>query len=574
MARAVERVVPPTPDISGIESAGRRALRLRRVAFAVAACVVVAATGLVVSSVPETSADFEPVAGLSWTNPEVDARISLPGRPTSIVSDGDDLWVGLYEGRLLKIDPATNEIEEDIEVGGGIIEIAAYDDTVWVAGTRPGVELSANFGGYHVDTIYEVDGSSGDVSIALEVDPPSNTRMVAGPEGLFFIANTNGSNSGKVVRFDPSSGGTAELGISGTSLALHEGTLWVGGASDVKRFDAASGELLGSTDSSDRGSDLMEGCSDCAPPPRAVVVGAHFAAHVPLEAGVLNVLEPSGEWLYQTDTHTSGSDASLALDGGTVFIRLGGRRIGVFDLSERKMTATVVLPDAESAYGPMTVAAGSLWVPDYDGRELVRISDGSVPSPQSSVIASASSTPEASDSSTPTPGADAVDPPEGPEYESSGVDENGNEVWYSAQGPGGFTVTFPPRWKRAKQPTTELAEPRELLTLSTVPVDEGGECAPGVEPSDLSTNDGLIFLTERRESPDPNDFPPRPDTFAAEFDAQSQNFECWLVPTTNFLFRDEGRYFQVSVALGDPSDNRLVAEVTEILDSLRFPAAE
>lgn len=143
----------------------------------------------------------------------------------------------------------------------------------------------------------------------------------------------------------------------------------------------------------------------------------------------------------------------------------------------------------------------------------------------------------------------------------------------------GVSGRYPAGWHRA-QAIAKIASPREVLVLATYPLRErakAGECAPDTARADLPPGGAFVWLLEyrpvrgeawadvRREN-----FPAVPDRFElTRADLGGDNF-CFPGRTYRTTFRAADRPLQLLVAFGgEPSDERL-AEVSEILTSLRF----
>ncbi|HYN36847.1 MAG TPA: hypothetical protein VEV82_07700, partial [Actinomycetota bacterium] len=328
MSRAVDRIAPFPPNAGALKKAAKRSQMRRRIVGGYLGLMLAGSLGAwAVSTINGNPNNDDPdrhriAAPTAWARPAVTAEVFLQGEPASISADGDDIWVGLQGGDLVRIDPSTNEVAQTIDVGSSIVEVAADEGLVWVAGTAEGTELETIIGGPKADTIFEVNPNTNEVTVATKLTWPSTVRMAAEDGSVFFLDKTD-SGSGKVRRYDAGSGDVKDMGVWASSLAVQDGALWLGGEYYPRQLDAATGELL-SPNASD-----PSGCFDCAPPPRAIAVGGGYVAYAPY-AGKLKVFSDRSEMLYETDIDVNF--ASLAIESGSLFVGLHNHRLGVLDL--------------------------------------------------------------------------------------------------------------------------------------------------------------------------------------------------------------------------------------------------
>lgn len=143
----------------------------------------------------------------------------------------------------------------------------------------------------------------------------------------------------------------------------------------------------------------------------------------------------------------------------------------------------------------------------------------------------------------------------------------------------GVSGRYPTGWHRA-QAVSKLASPREVLVLATFPLRDrakAGECAPDTARADMPSGGAFVWLLEyrpvrgevwgdlRRES-----FPSKPDRFELARDELGVRDSCFEGPTYRTSFRAADRPFQLLVAFGGEASDERLAEVSEILSSLRF----
>jgi DNA-binding beta-propeller fold protein YncE len=195
---------------------------------------------------------------------DVGSQIEVNGLPCEIVADESGVWVGgpdestyctLSEGQLstepglfsvLRIDPATNQVEAAIDLSGRNMDQAALGEgRLWIT--------AFEVGGDH--KISAIDVSTNTVTTAWgSVECCSD---VAVGEGGVWVSGPNETNIPTVFRLDQETGelvtriplpGSAALGI-----AAGEGSIWVlldgvDGSIMLVRIDPLTNQVAGTTD--------------------------------------------------------------------------------------------------------------------------------------------------------------------------------------------------------------------------------------------------------------------------------------------------------------------------------------
>jgi hypothetical protein len=147
------------------------------------------------------------------------SRISADGdveATVEVVTDGAGLTVGAgsvwaldgLAGIVVRVDPATLEVDEQIEVPGNAQRIAVLDDRVWVLDTSAG-------------TVIPLDAATGALGSPIRVGGES-TDLAAGGGALWIT-----DQGGELWRVDP---------ITSSATALE-----VGGPLAASTFDDATG---------------------------------------------------------------------------------------------------------------------------------------------------------------------------------------------------------------------------------------------------------------------------------------------------------------------------------------------
>jgi hypothetical protein len=142
----------------------------------------------------------------------------------------------------------------------------------------------------------------------------------------------------------------------------------------------------------------------------------------------------------------------------------------------------------------------------------------------------------------------------------------------------GYGVSFPGSWHRATERMSRIDEPRELVSLATVPLiwhQTDCEAFAGAAGAGMGPGDVVVTVWERGHdlNSDWLDFPPRPQTFGPVADAQPAGPGCGEPSGTMIHWRnfsDSGRHLHTLVRIGPDAPPGTAAEAWRILDSLRL----
>jgi len=243
---------------------------------------------LALGPAPSVEVGREPVAltfaqGALWTadygggtvtrvdGGRVTARIQVGGLPGGVAGAGGSLWVGSFEpdGRLTRIDPATNQVAGRVSPGGQPAGLLGDGNVLWVADYSGSVlRLDASTGdvvaripiggqpealtlGFGLLWVTNQDGT------ITAVDPVTNAvagEKVTGDDDMDAVSA--GSDSlwstsyydGTLLQIDPSTRKVLrriQLGASGGGVLAAGGAVWasVYGSAEVVRVDAGSGRI-------------------------------------------------------------------------------------------------------------------------------------------------------------------------------------------------------------------------------------------------------------------------------------------------------------------------------------------
>jgi hypothetical protein len=142
----------------------------------------------------------------------------------------------------------------------------------------------------------------------------------------------------------------------------------------------------------------------------------------------------------------------------------------------------------------------------------------------------------------------------------------------------GYNVRFPDSWHRATERVSRISEPRELLSLGTVPLSwrrTDCEAFAGAAAIRMRPRDVVLTVWERGYDRNSkwSDFPRRPLRFGPVADAQPARAGCGEPAGTTIHWRnisDSGRHFHTLVRIGPNAPQNATAQVWHILDALRF----
>jgi hypothetical protein len=169
---------------------------------------------------------------------KVVATVRLGGQPRDAVLAGGSLWIADFEGRVLRLDPATRRVRARIPVGGTPVTIAAGGAVVWVMSVDPGSGSRSH--------LIKLDVRSGRIVERVAVNGFGGA-MAAGAGGLWLVPD-HYTRPTDIERIDPGGShqrtaflpnlGAQELTVSGQSV-------WTrGDDNSVIEIDGASGRVV------------------------------------------------------------------------------------------------------------------------------------------------------------------------------------------------------------------------------------------------------------------------------------------------------------------------------------------
>ncbi len=308
---------------------------------------------------------------------------------------------------------------------------------------------------------------------------------------------------------------------------------------------------------------------------RRVALDAPGALYA-IEAGGTGMQELSpgpGRWVLFPEWSPNGSEILfLAADLQETFgvWVVGADGTGLHQLADTNADSTsgrlaVWSPTgAQIAYARLVGSDLQLWVMNADGSQSHRVAElptyGISPLAWQPLLASSPGSPSPTASS---PGSS----PSAPAALTQGAAQFDPE--------DGIWVLTPLDWSFLVDPSGPY-EPKTLFAIANYPIERGGDCAPTTALGALPADGALAWVIEYHDTQG-NDFPTRPDRFSLDPSSLS-NYECSGTHATYmFRFQDQGRYFQVHVALGEQASGNVRDEMLASLSSLvvdKCPPAE
>lgn len=162
------------------------------------------------------------------------ATVHLGGQLQDAVLAGGSLWVADFEGRVLRLDPATHRVRARIGVGGTPRSIAAGGGAVWVISNDSETGATSSH-------LVKLDARSGRV-LARVPTKGYGGPLAFGAGGLWLYTN---EHRGDVERIDPDSlQRTAFFPFeTGWGLAVAANTVWTLKDRSVLQIDPATGRV-------------------------------------------------------------------------------------------------------------------------------------------------------------------------------------------------------------------------------------------------------------------------------------------------------------------------------------------
>lgn len=189
---------------------------------------------------------------LTRVEPNTDAVDELLGGLSNCFEtwfiDGS-VWVACSEGRLVRVDPSSGEIQLDVETGAFIEDIEVGEGAVWVLNGSVGI----------MTELKKIDPASGDVLATITPDAGAFFKDIAVGAGAVWAVGGSAETIAVIARIDPVTAAVSTLidtGMGPERVAVGFGSVYaVGGGFlnadgtgdlglDLVRIDPATNEVV------------------------------------------------------------------------------------------------------------------------------------------------------------------------------------------------------------------------------------------------------------------------------------------------------------------------------------------
>lgn len=158
------------------------------------------------------------------------------------------VWVACSEGRLVRVDPSSGDIQLDVETGNFIEDVEVGEGAVWVLNGSVGL----------VTEIKKIDPASGEVLATVTPDTGAYFEDIAVGEGAVWAVGGSAETISVIARIDPATGMVSTLidtGMGPARVAAGFGSVYAVGGSflnadgtgdlglDLVRIDPATNEV-------------------------------------------------------------------------------------------------------------------------------------------------------------------------------------------------------------------------------------------------------------------------------------------------------------------------------------------
>jgi YVTN family beta-propeller protein len=292
----------------------------------------------------------------------ITAQIPIGRDGGPIASGFGSLWVrNQTDGTVSRVDPEANQVVATIPVGRGVGGIAAGEGAVW----------TANFDD---STVSRIDPDTNQVVATVSL---GGTGSDAAPIGVATTPGAvwvGGHHAGRLFRIDTQTnavvasvavGPAASSGPGGVEIS--QGDVWVAvsNTGSVVRVDPATNAIVATVNT-----------GPCIGPPGAADNSAVWMSSGVCGTGEITRIDPATNSVVATVREDLGGyPIGLASGLGSIWAVIGGQGMpGILariDPQTNRVVGRVNLPQNTGLIPDVAVAAGAVWVTDYD--RLLRI---------------------------------------------------------------------------------------------------------------------------------------------------------------------------------------------------------
>ena len=275
------------------------------------------------------------------------------------------VWAQSVRGSPFKVDPATNEVVAEVDLGDYSSDLAVYGGSV---GATAQVSVGTR--------LFRVDPRTGEeVEATTLKDFATNTMEVAVGSGSVWVASTS-SEAGVVLRVDPETNRVVDRIPVGspTGLAFGHGSVWVtsSGSGTLSRVDPRTGEVA---EEIEVGRGALDVAVDDGSETVWVASGSFFSMENPEHHKLSRVDAATDRVVAQIPIaarRPEGGAQSVTVGEGAVWAQSVRGKLFVIDPATNELVAAVPLGDYSS---DLAVYGGAVWATAqiYVGTRLFRV---------------------------------------------------------------------------------------------------------------------------------------------------------------------------------------------------------
>jgi len=284
----------------------------------------------------------------------------------SIVVSDSAVWVLSEDlGSVTRINPATNAVAAQIDIGSGFGAVGLANGAVWVLNRNDSV-------------VRRIDPGSNRVVATIPIPPPDG--YLTASSGTVWVASLA---SNVVRKIDPETNQViATLPIDGgpSNMAVGAGSLWIcdhhGVQYGVTRLDLATNKVQGRVDSATYGPGFVLGCDGIAASDKAVwevLLDGAKNNDQGADVGLAHIDPETNQVVATVTLPDEPGGYAVAADDNSVWVV--GPSTGIFriDPTSNKIVAESPMSGAVA----VGMGAGKVWVITADSGMVLAITPGS-----------------------------------------------------------------------------------------------------------------------------------------------------------------------------------------------------
>jgi hypothetical protein len=136
------------------------------------------------------------------------------------------------------------------------------------------------------------------------------------------------------------------------------------------------------------------------------------------------------------------------------------------------------------------------------------------------------------------------------------------------------SIDVPSGWVEEDEPVPGTTGPRVVAAYGTWDFPTGGGCGPEAALVDLPSDGALVWLVEYANPGNAGDFIGLSPLFSIDIQNPPARWECAAAaPSRMYLFRIDGRFIEVHIALGPAASPSTLQEANRLITSLQAEPA-